>query len=208
MRTMKTCPSIPSLMMLAFGIVAAVMIIAPGAGAAGTGILRIVQGQTVYVGEIIDISGVLPPYSQLAYWDGMNMYDSAPTYVINLPVANEGWYNFYVDPAIFSNRPGAWYKYDSTIGYEPKGNNLAFVVATLNTPAVTSTIPATTITTAATPPPTLSTPATPVPTRTPVSAPTPGIVEKGDNAVLISLIIVGLVFGFFTLIESDFWSRK
>jgi len=205
---MNTRQSIPWSMVPALGFVVAVVTIFPAAHAAFSSTTRIQQGQTVYVSDTIDISGVVPPYPQLAYWDGTNMYDSTPTYIITLPANQTIWYNFYLDPAIFATRLGAWYKYDSTIGYEPNGNSLAFVVAEPNIARIMSTVPLSTITRIVTPVPTPSTPSSPTPARTPVSTPAAGIFETGGNAVIISLIIVGLVFGFFTLIESKFWSGK
>jgi len=85
------------------------------------------QGATVYLNSSVDISCSVPPYPQLAYWNGYDMYDTNPTYNITLPDNKKGYYNFYVDPAIFETRLGNWYKYDGV--YEERGWNLAFVVA-------------------------------------------------------------------------------
>lgn len=84
------------------------------------------QGDEVYLGEYIDISGVAPPYESLAYWDGYDMYDSAPSYNITLPNNKKGYYRFYIDPKIFKTRTGWWYKYDGK--FERQGNNRAFRV--------------------------------------------------------------------------------
>lgn len=85
------------------------------------------QGQIVHVNDTIDISGVVPPYPYLAYWDGYDMYESNASYIISLPQKKSGYYNFYVDPVIFENHIGRWYKYN---GYwEKSSNNLAFVVS-------------------------------------------------------------------------------
>ena len=54
-------------MVLALGLVVALIIIPAWGGAINTSNLRIQQGQTVYVNDTIDISGVVPPYPQLAY---------------------------------------------------------------------------------------------------------------------------------------------
>lgn len=86
----------------------------------------IYQGETVYLGDTIDISGVVAPYPELAYWNGYDMYDSQPTYNISLPDKRSGWYKFVIDPAIFAGRLGNWYKYNNQ--FEHSGNNLAFVV--------------------------------------------------------------------------------
>ena len=84
------------------------------------------QGQTVYVNDTIDISGVVPPYPELAWWNGYDMYDANASYIITLPSNKYGWYNFYLDPSIFTTRTGNWYKYADK--FEPNGNSLAFVV--------------------------------------------------------------------------------
>ena len=90
----------------------------------------IYQGDTVFLNTTIDISGVVPPYPQLAYWNGYDMYDSNASYIINLPDNKKGYYKFYVDPAIFETRLGKWYKYNGN--YEGRGWNLAFVVSPLS----------------------------------------------------------------------------
>lgn len=84
------------------------------------------QGESVYVNDTIDISGVVPPYPNLAWWNGYDMYDSNASYIITLPVYKSGYYHFYLDPSIFSTRLGKWYKYDDK--FEKNGNNLAFIV--------------------------------------------------------------------------------
>jgi hypothetical protein len=84
------------------------------------------QGDVVYVGDYIDVSGVVPPYPALAYWDGFDMYDAVPKYNYTMPDGKKSYYHFYLDPAIFNTRLGKWYKYNGE--YEPQGNNLAFVV--------------------------------------------------------------------------------
>lgn len=86
----------------------------------------IYQGDKVYLNTTIDISGVAPPYPYLAYWDGVDMYDSPPSYNFSLPDTKKGYYQFWVDPEIFGQRLGRWYKYNGE--FEPQGNNLAFVV--------------------------------------------------------------------------------
>jgi hypothetical protein len=86
----------------------------------------VTQGETVYVNDTVDISGVVPPYPELAYWNGYDMYNSNASYIIEMPTLHSGYYNFYLDPAIFSTRTGYWYKYAGN--YEPNGNNVAFIV--------------------------------------------------------------------------------
>ena len=84
------------------------------------------QGDTVYVGQTIDISGVVPPYQYLAYWDGFTMYDRNASYLIPMSYKKDSYYYFYLDPKIFSTRLGKWFRSD--LKFEPNGNNLAFVV--------------------------------------------------------------------------------
>lgn len=84
------------------------------------------QGETVYLGDTVDISGAIPPYPQIAYWDGYDIYDSSPSYNFTMPDRKSAYYHFYLDPAIFAGRLGKWYKYNGE--FEPRGNNLAFIV--------------------------------------------------------------------------------
>ena len=84
------------------------------------------QGDVVYVNDTVDISGVVPPYPYLAYWNGYDIYDANASYIIDLPPYKSAYYHFYLDPTIFGTRTGNWYKYDGE--FEPQGNNLAFVV--------------------------------------------------------------------------------
>ena len=151
------------------------------------------RARLVHVSDIIDISGVLPPYPQLAYWDGVKAYDSPPSYILTVSNIHDGLENFYVDPAIFATKLGAWYKYDSDIGYEAKGDSLAFVVFKNTTPVTLNTITT-----------------TPVPLQTlevrsiltettrtlPVTPPFPASnLDNQDYAIIISLITVGVFFG-------------
>lgn len=188
----------------------------PSASAADSSISYIYQGQTIYVNDTIDISGAVSPYPELAYWDGFNMYNSAPAYTITLPNNRKGWYNFYVDPAIFATRLGSWYKYDEKIGYESHGNNLAFVVAKENITQVILNAPSSEIKGIVTPisipsiPISQTTPKTTIitPTPTPTPAPVSWNFGKGDNAIIISLLIVGLFFGLFELFQSKFFGKN
>lgn len=86
----------------------------------------ITQGEVVYVGDTVDISGVVPPYPQLAYWDGHDMYDSAPSYNFTMSDYKRDYYKFNISSEVFGNRLGNWYKYSGV--FEPRGNNIAFVV--------------------------------------------------------------------------------
>jgi len=86
------------------------------------------QGDTAYLNQYVDISGVIPPYQYIAYWDGYDMYEGNATYKIDVwQMTNSEYFNFYIDPAIFTTRTGRWYKYNGY--YERAGNNLAFIVA-------------------------------------------------------------------------------
>lgn len=84
------------------------------------------QGGIVYINDTIDISGVVPPYQYLAYWNGYDIYDANASYIIDLPPYKSAYYHFYLDPSIFETRTGKWYKYNGN--YESNSNNLAFVV--------------------------------------------------------------------------------
>lgn len=97
------------------------------------------QGDTVYVGDYVDISGVAPPYLFIAYWDGFDMYDSPPRYNMTLPNGKQKYYKFYIDPEIFGSRTGRWYKWDGK--YERQGNNRLFTVMPAKTLNSTLTFP-------------------------------------------------------------------
>lgn len=86
----------------------------------------ITQGEVVYIGDTVDVSGIIPPYPQLAFWDGYDMYDYAPTYNFTMSNYKSDYYKFYISEEMFGNRLGKWYKYNGA--YERQGNNLAFVV--------------------------------------------------------------------------------
>lgn len=195
------------LMVLTLGLLITVLMIFPEVSATDISITHIQQGQKVQVNDTIDISGVEPPYDQLAYWDGYDMYDSAPTYIINLPNNRHGWYNFYVDPGIFATRLGSWYKYDATVGYESRGNNLAFVVTKQNIVQMITNPPTNDITETITP---IPTPSTLTPTFIPTPTPTQPQwnFEKRDYALWISVLIVGLCFGCFELYRFRISGKK
>lgn len=85
------------------------------------------QGDKVYLGDHIDISGVVAGNLALAWWPGGEpVLDEAPQ-VITLPKSKSGWYDFYVDPAIFASRLGMWYKWNGYV--ESNGNTRAFWVS-------------------------------------------------------------------------------
>lgn len=84
------------------------------------------QGEKVYVNDTVDISGVVPPYPKLAYWNGYDSYDADPSYIIDIPPYKSAYYHFYIDPSIFETRIGRWYKYNDK--FEGHGNTLAFII--------------------------------------------------------------------------------
>lgn len=85
------------------------------------------QGETVYLGDHLDISGSLQGNQALAWWPaGYPNVDEQP-YVMPMPDSNAGYYDFYIDPGTFSNHLGMWYKWN---GYmESNGNTEAFFVS-------------------------------------------------------------------------------
>jgi hypothetical protein len=98
---------------------------------------RIPQGGIVYVGETYDLSGVLAGYLYIAY---INDYSNdfsvgnwSITYMINTPERKADYYNYYIDPEIFGERPGYWYRYNGE--YEARANNRAFRVVLERPPA-------------------------------------------------------------------------
>lgn len=84
------------------------------------------QGDTVYLNDTVDVSGACAGYSELAYWDGYDMYNEAPTYNISFKYNRESYYKFYIDPLVFTTRLGKWYKYNGK--FESNANSIAFVV--------------------------------------------------------------------------------
>jgi hypothetical protein len=87
---------------------------------------RISQGDVVYLGDHIDISGVVAGNKALAWFVGGEPDASDIPHVINLPVQKAGYYNFYIDPEVFSGMTGYWYKWNGY--YESNGNTRAFYV--------------------------------------------------------------------------------
>lgn len=87
---------------------------------------RVQQMDTVYVGDTVDISGVAAGLTSLAYYGGYEE-DISRQYLLELPTMNKGYYHFYIDPTIFSNRLGYWFKWHGSINRNE--NAVAFVVA-------------------------------------------------------------------------------
>jgi hypothetical protein len=84
------------------------------------------QGDTVYLEDTVDISGIMAGVLNLAYYGGWDE-ESGDQYLIGLPQRKSGYYRFYIDPEIFRTRLGKWYKWNGYL--ERQANNLAFVVA-------------------------------------------------------------------------------
>ncbi len=84
------------------------------------------QGSTVYLGQTVDISGVAQGIQNLAYYDGYDCYGDNQ-YLLTMPKLKSGYYNFTVDPKIFSGRLGMWCKWNGYV--ESNGNLKAFIVS-------------------------------------------------------------------------------
>jgi hypothetical protein len=102
---------------------------------------RIEQGQEVYLGDVVDISGVVGWYnddkgaSYIQYCDGYDCGGYYKPYMLKLPLrtrvpGSESQYRFYINPEIFGNRTGYWYQYDpdDEAGH---GNTVAFKVISM-----------------------------------------------------------------------------
>ena len=87
---------------------------------------RIQQGDKVYLGDHIDISGVVAGNKALVWFRGGDPDPAEQPYVIPLPDTKAGYFNFYVDPAIFSQMTGYIYKWNGY--FEPSGNTHAFYI--------------------------------------------------------------------------------
>jgi hypothetical protein len=93
-------------------------------------IYRINQGDTVYLGDHVDISGALAGNPDIAYFKGEDYQDYGVSPVI-LPLPNQksGWYDYYISPEVFSKYPGTWHKWNGY--YEFHANTVAFKVIAL-----------------------------------------------------------------------------
>ena len=87
---------------------------------------RISQGDKVYVGDHIDISGVVAGNKALVWFVAQEPDPAEIPYVMPLPTTKAGYYDFYIDPTTFSQMPGHWYKWNGY--YERSGNTQAFYV--------------------------------------------------------------------------------
>lgn len=89
---------------------------------------EVTQGDTVYIGEHVDISRVLSWSMKFAYWASGEPEDDYPQRVVEV---TGFMYNYYIDPTKFV--PGTWYKWDGHI--DRAGNMLAFYVKEGKRPA-------------------------------------------------------------------------
>jgi hypothetical protein len=80
----------------------------------------------VYLGDHIDISGVVAGNRALVWFRGGDPDPAAQPYVIPLPNTKAGYFDFYVDPAIFTQMTGNIFKWNGY--FEPSGNTHAFYV--------------------------------------------------------------------------------
>ena len=87
---------------------------------------RIAQGETVYLNDTIDISGM--GWGTGVAWYGKWDDSLEPRYVREFKDYRHDVMNFYIDPDIFSDKPGTWYQYYGN-KTEKQGNLKAFVVA-------------------------------------------------------------------------------
>jgi len=88
---------------------------------------RIEQGDKVYLGDHIDFSGVVAGNAAIAWFPGGEPDPTEQATVINLADRKAAYYDFYVDPAIFTEHLGYWYKWNGY--FESNGNTRAFWVA-------------------------------------------------------------------------------
>jgi hypothetical protein len=84
------------------------------------------QGATVYLGDTVDISGVMAGVLNLAYYGGYDE-ESGDQFLLDTPDRKIGYYRYYIDPFIFGNRTGKWYKWNGYV--EKNANNLVFIVS-------------------------------------------------------------------------------
>jgi hypothetical protein len=90
-------------------------------------IKRIEQGETVYLGDTYDISGVVGWATYLAWYNSYEPEPGVTPWTLQLPNTKKGYYMFYIDPLVFSDKLGDWYQYYGN--YESAGNLRAFRVA-------------------------------------------------------------------------------
>ena len=86
---------------------------------------RIMQGQTVYINDTIDVSG-MGWGTGFAWYGKYGEHDNA-VYIREFKNYHADLFNFYIDPAIFTGRGGMWYQYYGN-ATEKNGNLAAFYV--------------------------------------------------------------------------------
>jgi len=100
---------------------------------------RLTQGQCVEIGGVYDVSGVIgfsftTEANTFAYYGKYESGydpgydDTAALYKYEMPNGKQAYYQFLIDPKIFSTRTGYWYQYTGT--YERAANKRAFYVST------------------------------------------------------------------------------
>ena len=92
----------------------------------GYKVYEVNQGDKVFLGDHIDISRVAAGYQALAWFSSGYPSTSGTAYIIDLPTQNYKYYNVYLDPAVFKQYKGRWYKWDGYV--EESGNQLAFEI--------------------------------------------------------------------------------
>jgi hypothetical protein len=86
------------------------------------------QGGTVYINDTIDNRG--QGWNKALAWYGKYSESDDARYILDYnydPYSTKNPKHFYIDPAIFSGRSGAWYQYYGN-ATERNGNLIAFVV--------------------------------------------------------------------------------
>lgn len=89
-------------------------------------VYRIEQGQQVYLNDTIDISG-MGHGCDFAWYGAYGQYTD-PEYIRHTDGSRKDLMNFYIDPVIFTNRPGMWYQYYGNVTDDDHGNLDAFYV--------------------------------------------------------------------------------
>lgn len=89
-------------------------------------IYELTQGQSVYLDTHYDISNAIAGTGVLAWFkSGVPSATEQPV-LLELPYQKRGYYDFYIDPAVFGTYTGNWYKWDGM--YSPNENSIAFYV--------------------------------------------------------------------------------
>ena len=89
-------------------------------------IYEVNQGDKVYLGDHVDISRVAAGNLALAWFTLGEPTKTGTAYIIDLPQQKYKYYNVYIDPAVFKDKTGWWYKWNGY--YEDGGNTQAFYI--------------------------------------------------------------------------------